>query len=282
MNAFRRFIIMSVLCAMAYAAHCQQMSAESIGPEPKFIDNIPADQHHKGEFIQRISIVPVVEFFVPAYADGNENNADTDNTVGANDSSVTAEAEFADVKDSFVAVSREPVFSITDASAIMPMLSIPDDIVDPVINRYAEMINIDAHDIDNYPLYKFIDQWYGTRYRWGGDDNAGIDCSAFSQKLYGAVYGKEIERTSRKQHKHCERVRSINNAEEGDLIFFRIRRFRISHVGVYLTNGYFVHASRSQGVVISNLDNKYWRRRYAGCGRVEREDVAIYESTMSK
>ena len=151
--------------------------------------------------------------------------------------------------------------------------------LDPVIRKYAEIINVDPHNIDNYPLYRFIDQWYGTHYKWGGEDNAGIDCSALSQKLYSKVYGMELLRTTKQQHKNCEKLNS-DEAMEGDLIFFRVHRLRVSHVGVYLSNGYFVHASRSQGVVISNLSSKYWHRRYAGCGRVEKEDKSVYESDI--
>ena len=152
------------------------------------------------------------------------------------------------------------------------------DPLDPLISKYADMISVDPVDINNYPLYRFINQWYGTRYRWGGDDNTGIDCSAFSQKLYDKVYSIDIYRTAKQQHRNCERIKDANDAEEGDLVFFRIHHFRVSHVGVYLANGYFVHASRSQGVVISNLSSKYWHRRYAGCGRIEKEDKSTYES----
>src|SRR5205823_3794603 len=112
--------------------------------------------------------------------------------------------------------------------------------------------------------YRFIDKWYGTRYKWGGMDSAGIDCSAFSQKLYGEIYGMDIVRTARQQHRSSDPIKHYLDANEGDLIFFRIHRLRISHVGVYLANGYFVHASRSHGVMISSMNDHYWSRRYAG------------------
>ena len=153
--------------------------------------------------------------------------------------------------------------------------------LDPLIAKYAGMISVDPQEINNYPLYRFIDQWYGIPYKWGGDDNTGIDCSAFSQKLYGSVFRVEIDRTARQQHRSAERIKDPENAAEGDLVFFRMHHVRVSHVGVYLANGYFVHASRSQGVVISNLSSKYWHRRYAGCGRVEKEDKGAYETGSS-
>ncbi len=150
--------------------------------------------------------------------------------------------------------------------------------IDPVISKYADMIEEDAHDINNYPLYRFIDQWYGAKYKYGGSDMSGIDCSAFSQKLYDKVYGTGIVRTAKEQRKSSERIKDYDDATEGDLVFFRIHRIRVSHVGVYLANGYFVHASRSHGVTISNLNTPYWRRRYAGCGRMQKGAKAPFES----
>ncbi len=150
--------------------------------------------------------------------------------------------------------------------------------IDPLITKYAEMVGLDPTDINNYPLYRFIDEWYGTRYRYGGADNSGIDCSAFSQKLYDKVYGVDIKRTARQQHRSCERSKNRDDADEGDLVFFRIHHILVSHVGVYLANGYFVHASRSQGVVISNLNTRYWQKRFAGCGKVQKEDRSVLES----
>lgn len=149
---------------------------------------------------------------------------------------------------------------------------------DMLATKYAEMMSAEPEDVHNYPLYKFIDQWYGTRYKLGGTDNNGIDCSAFAQKLYSNVLGITIPRTARQQHKNCEVIKDADEAMEGDLVFFRIHRFRISHVGVYLANGYFVHASRSRGIIISSLSDKYWQRRYASCGRMEKGDHPAAES----
>lgn len=145
---------------------------------------------------------------------------------------------------------------------------------DQLAKRYAYMMDVSSDEVTNLYLYKFIDQWYGVKYKYGGNDEKGIDCSAFSQKLYSSIYSTPIDRTSRQQHRNAEKVKNYDEAEEGDLVFFRIHRVRVSHVGVYLANGYFVHASRSRGVMISSLNEKYWKRRFAGCGRVEREEAA--------
>lgn len=119
----------------------------------------------------------------------------------------------------------------------------------------------------NLSLYSFIQEWYGTPYRLGGTGKNGIDCSAFVQQLYEEVYRIELLRTSREQFSTTASVEK-EELKEGDLVFFKIRSKSISHVGVYLADGKFVHASVSRGVVISDLSDKYWIRYYAGAGRV--------------
>jgi lipoprotein Spr len=119
----------------------------------------------------------------------------------------------------------------------------------------------------NKSLYSFIEEWYGVPYRFGGTSKSGIDCSAFVRQLYGDVYNKGLLRTSLEQFATALYLRR-DELKEGDLVFFRIHGKRISHVGVYLYEGKFVHASVSQGVVISDLSDGYWTRYYAGGGRI--------------
>ena len=152
---------------------------------------------------------------------------------------------------------------------------------DKVLLKYALMIDADPDDLSDPSLYHFINQWYGVRYKFGGTTPRGIDCSALSQKTYGAVYKVPIRRTSKQQYRHSDHFKKYAEAEEGDLVFFRINRVRISHVGIYLANGYFVHASRTRGVVISSLTEKYWKRRYAGCGRIIHEVRGDMESALA-
>lgn len=119
----------------------------------------------------------------------------------------------------------------------------------------------------NKSLYTFIEEWYGTPYRFGGTNRNGIDCSAFTRQLYGDVYNMDLLRTSIEQFSSAYTIRK-EDLKEGDLVFFKIHGKRISHVGVYLYDGKFVHASVSQGVVISDLSDAYWTRYYAGAGRM--------------
>ena len=134
--------------------------------------------------------------------------------------------------------------------------------------KYAGMLGVLTKQITNVSLYHFIDEWYGVNYRIGGNSKDGIDCSAFVQRLYSEVFGVDLFRTAMEQFNNCARVKNINEAEEGDLVFFHIHGRRISHVGIYLVNDFFVHASRSQGIVISNLNDEYWHKYYACAGRL--------------
>ena len=131
--------------------------------------------------------------------------------------------------------------------------------------RYAILMDVEVEQLANQALYHYITDWWGTPYRMGGDTKKGIDCSAFVQGLMVSVYGVSLPRVAREQKASC---RSLSTAElqEGDLLFFNTRG-GVSHVGVYLHNNYFVHASTSGGIMISSLNESYWQHRYVGAGR---------------
>lgn len=107
--------------------------------------------------------------------------------------------------------------------------------------------------------------WQGVPHRWGGTTRRGIDCSALVQTLHRSVSGVRLPRTTRAQVRSGERVRK-RDLQPGDLVFFRLEKSR--HVGVYLDRGRFVHASASQGVMISNLAESYWTRSYWTARRI--------------
>ena len=132
--------------------------------------------------------------------------------------------------------------------------------------KYAQLLNMDVESITNYALYNFIEKWWATPYRYGGATQKGIDCSAYSGTLLHDVYGFVATRTARDQYAACEKI-DRENLQEGDLVFFHTRR-GVSHVGVYLRNGYFTHASTSSGVMISSLDETYYNKKFIGGGRV--------------
>jgi lipoprotein Spr len=134
--------------------------------------------------------------------------------------------------------------------------------------KYAGILCTEPKALTNLSLYNFIDDWYGTDYRMGGNDKDGIDCSAFVQRLYLEVFGFSMVRTALEQFNNCTMVWDTDKLKEGDLVFFRIHSKRVTHVGVYLMNNFFVHASASQGVVISSLNDAYWSKYFAGAGQI--------------
>jgi lipoprotein Spr len=137
-----------------------------------------------------------------------------------------------------------------------------------VQEKYAALLSVDASKIDNIPLYSFIDEWYGVPYKYGGKNKNGIDCSNFTCTLYSSVYKKTISGTSSSLYEQCKTV-SKKELEEGDLVFFKIDGDKISHIGVYLQNNKFVHATTKKGVMIDDLDEAYYRKYYYKAGRLK-------------
>lgn len=132
--------------------------------------------------------------------------------------------------------------------------------------KFAILMDRPVETLTNERLLRFLDGWYGTPYRYGGNGRNGIDCSAFTAMLMDSVYRIPLPRTARSQYASGVRV-SRSQLRIGDLVFFNTRG-GISHVGFYLGNDKFVHASSSQGVTISDLNEEYFRKRYAGSARI--------------
>jgi hypothetical protein len=110
----------------------------------------------------------------------------------------------------------------------------------------------------------------GVRYRYGGSSpTTGFDCSGFVRWVFRDVDGVELPRSSGAMATIDRPAVEPDQLEPGDLVFFRIRGRRVSHVGIYVGDGRFVHApSRGGKVRVDEMDDDYWKRRYAGARRV--------------
>lgn len=127
--------------------------------------------------------------------------------------------------------------------------------------------------IENKKLSNEVNLWLGTPYKYGGRTMKGTDCSGFVFNIYKSVFNIELSRSSSTMIKDVDKVFSSQlKLREGDLIFFKIDGRKISHVGIYLIDGYFVHASSYRGVVINNLSEDYYKKHYYKSGRLKQID----------
>ena len=115
-----------------------------------------------------------------------------------------------------------------------------------------------------------VDGYLGVPYLWGGTTRAGMDCSALVRAVYREAYGIELPRTSKQMFRLGSPVSGRSLLRPGDLVFFRLSESGpgVSHVGVYLGDGRFAHASSSRGGSIARLQEPYFSRHYAGARRV--------------
>lgn len=116
-------------------------------------------------------------------------------------------------------------------------------------------------------LTSFIKEWEGTPHVMGGNTKKGVDCSGFVIQCYLQVYEKEF--LGRRAEDLFGETRPVKrkNLREGDLVFFKVNGRRIDHVGVYIGDDDFVHTSSSRGVMVSNLNQAYWDKRFFMGGR---------------
>jgi probable lipoprotein NlpC len=136
--------------------------------------------------------------------------------------------------------------------------------VKPSVTTAARTADAMSH-LKNRALYRFITDWTGVPYRLGGLDKSGVDCSGFALLLQKNIYGNVLPRRSRDQA-DAVKEKNIGNLNEGDLIFFSFGGGGVDHVGVYLNNNYFVHASTTRGVVVDDLSLPAYQKAIVKAG----------------
>lgn len=142
--------------------------------------------------------------------------------------------------------------------------------------KYSVLLDIEVENVQNIGLFQAIDQWYGTPYVYGGSSKSGVDCSAFVQAIFADRYALSLPRTAREQSKLARPI-SRTELKEGDLVFFNTQG-GVSHVGIYLQNNKFVHAASSEGVMISDLYDDYWMKRFISAGRIDTTNPVVLVS----
>lgn len=113
-------------------------------------------------------------------------------------------------------------------------------------------------------------KYLGTPYKYGGTTKDGIDCSAFTQIVYMDVFNIKLERSARMQYTQGQVIEKGEALKYGDLVFFNTRkRVKPGHVGIYIGDNLFAHASTKKGVTITAIDYDYYARTYMGARRFE-------------
>ncbi|WP_442865692.1 NlpC/P60 family protein [Buttiauxella sp. WJP83] len=131
------------------------------------------------------------------------------------------------------------------------------------------MNNNNIRDTENIrsAILSQYSNWKGTRYHLGGTTHNGVDCSALMQKIFSASFGQSLPRTTTQQIHNGQQV-SKETLKPGDLVFFKTSPGQ-RHVGVYVGDNKFIHASSSEGVTMSSLANHYWVDHYETARRLK-------------
>lgn len=151
--------------------------------------------------------------------------------------------------------------------ALVGCSSVPERNAAKVVYVPGAKVDLDNTGLVKETLYAQYSQWKNTKYRIGGLTRHGIDCSGFVYMTFKTKLGLVLPRSTEFQVELGESV-DRNQLRAGDLVFFKTGRID-RHVGIYLEDGRFLHASTSQGVIISGLDESYWKSAYWKAKRLD-------------
>ncbi|MBM3158739.1 MAG: C40 family peptidase [Bacteroidetes bacterium] len=164
-------------------------------------------------------------------------------------------------------VEKRLAEDLESPSAVNKAAFLKADEVSTLQLKFSVLLEQDLLLLPDSKLLAAIDPWMGVRYRSGGTTTQGIDCSAFTASVLSTYAGVQLPRTCREQFQQYPKV-DKEEIQVGDLLFFRTRGRSVSHVGIYLGNNKFVHASSSNGVIVSSRSEPYFSTRFVGARRV--------------
>jgi lipoprotein Spr len=216
-------------------------------------------------FISSVALLGGCKAFKNAAAKDNsvsqtKKNSITDNNMFLEDISVTPGSKRTIVSKSS---DSKKTYGVSDALNKTTKVESASD----VQLKYSSILDVPVEELSNMRLLLNIEYWWGTKYCLGGSTEDCTDCSAFTQNIMRDVYSLTIPRTAQEQYNNSMRIKT-KELQQGDLVFFQNSHHRVTHVGIYVTNNKFAHASVSNGVMISDLDDEYWKKRFKGAGRV--------------
>jgi len=135
--------------------------------------------------------------------------------------------------------------------------------VQPEVTRLDKSLST----TQNLRLGEIMQSFLGKPYKGTSQYEEGLDCSHFTGQVFRKYNKSILPRTAAEQFKIGSEVH-FNKLQYGDLVFFKTDRKRISHVGIYVGNRRFIHVSSSYGVIVTNMNEKYWSERYVGGRRI--------------
>ncbi|MCK4494045.1 MAG: C40 family peptidase [Methylococcales bacterium] len=127
-------------------------------------------------------------------------------------------------------------------------------------------------------LEAYLKKWRSVKYRFGGSSRRGIDCSAFVQQAFKKQFNFRLPRNTHGQVKRGKTIPK-SKLKTGDLVFFKTSR-RVRHVGIYLKDNKFIHASSSKGVTQSSLKNVYWAKKYWKAKRLSFKSSIFFDEVL--
>jgi cell wall-associated NlpC family hydrolase len=165
-----------------------------------------------------------------------------------------------------------PIYTGEDMARAL-QLKIPMEQIEEIdslfYKRYSRKLGLKLDYNEDKDLLQTVTGWLGTPYSYGSSSKRGTDCSGFVTSIYRDVYGIDLSRSSHSMFDDVTHIRK-DSIRTGDLVFFRRSpKQPIFHVGIYLKDNKFVHSATNGGVMISSLQEPYYRNYYAAAGRVD-------------
>ncbi len=135
------------------------------------------------------------------------------------------------------------------------------------LSQKSAYINITPQGLNRDELLLDVVSFLGVPYQYGGNSREGVDCSGLTCNIYSSAVKQQLPRSTKEQYQMGTPVDKID-LQFGDLVFFNTTGRKPSHVGIYIEDDLFVHASVISGVTISSLESTYYKNRFLGARRV--------------
>ena len=172
-------------------------------------------------------------------------------------------------------VDHEPVFLmqrslLADADISRSFEALQKQLIErKEMQELSSLLGVTISDVSLLDFYREAADWLGTRYRRGGMSRKAVDCSGFTNIIYKNVFGKQLDRVSTAIAKNVKESVAKDDLLPGDMVFFStFGKKYINHVGVYIGEGKFIHASIKHGVIVSSLAEGYYSKTWRKGGRI--------------